>query len=505
MSAVLDGGFGGLFIRPGLNASRAAGRSLESRAAGACLFLMLMLTLCWGGPDILLHGNFPGSADVNGSSADLARQACFVLLLAATMVLAARADGARALLRVPTTFVPLLVWCWLSVGWAIDPSSAARRIGFTTIVILGIAYSVQLLSSRQVVRVLATAFAVVLAADWAAVALFPLAVHQPDELEPLLAGSWRGIHSHKNEAGAFCALCVILLLHETIRARSFLTGAALTAAAAVFLWFSQSKTSGGMVVVALLLGGAAHVAYHNPALRRVAAVCLLLCLLACAPYAGDVLAPLARMFDDPAALTGRVQIWPVLLAYASDHLLLGSGYGSFWAIGDDSPILAYGGWLGTINHSHNGYIEILVQTGAIGLGLALVWLVALPFRALFCARLGGDVSRSLICSVLAFGCLHDLLETSLLNRADPTWVVMVAMYCLLAKAVAAGEAPGRAPYRGSASTAASTAFTHSIHPYSAATSALARAAAARSSSGAAASRNSAASSAAPASPTRRPQ
>ena len=79
---------------------------------------------------------------------------------------------------------------------------------------------------------------------------------------------------------------------------------------------------------------------------------------------------LAEVFDDPASLTGRVQIWPVLLDYVSNHLWLGSGYGSFWAIGDASPIFEFdNSWLMTIDHSHNGYLETLVHTGVIGLAL----------------------------------------------------------------------------------------------------------------------------------------
>ncbi len=456
---------GGRFALAGPHASRAAPRSFESRAAAASLCMILLLAICWDGPTILLHGDFPGGPGANGDSSDVARQACFILLLGAIAVVTVRADGLRALLRVPATFLPLLAWCWLSVTWAIDPSASVRRNGFTTIVILAVVWSVQLLTHRQVVGVLLATFAGILLADWAAVATLPFAVHQPGEVESWLAGSWRGIHTHKNEAGAFSAVCLLLVLHEAVRVRSLLSGGLLAAAAAAFLYGSQSKTSEGMVFIALLAGGAAHVAYSNPGLRRVAAIGLLLGLLACAPYAGDLMAPLARMLDDPAALTGRSQIWPVLLRYASDHPLLGAGYGSFWAIGDDSPIFSYGvAWLGTINHSHNGYIDILVQTGAVGLGLSVVCLVALPLRALFRAPLAGGASRSLMCSIIVFGCLHDLLETSLLNRANATWVVMVVMYCLLAKAVAAARAPTWRPYPLSLRTAASSALTHSSQP-----------------------------------------
>ena len=58
----------------------------------------------------------------------------------------------------------------------------------------------------------------------------------------------------------------------------------------------------------------------------------------------------------------------VLIAYARDHLLFGAGYGSFWGIGDASPMLAYGDtWLANVYEAHDGYLDLLVniRTAAI--------------------------------------------------------------------------------------------------------------------------------------------
>jgi O-antigen ligase len=124
----------------------------------------------------------------------------------------------------------------------------------------------------------------------------------------------------------------------------------------------------------------------------------------------------------------------MLLAFAADHPFLGAGYGSFWGIGEHSPVFHYGsGWVTTIFLAHNGYLELLVQVGAIGLLIAIACLILHPFHVLFCKPLPAAVPRTLICSVLAFGCLRDLLESSLLDRANPTWLVMLAMYALLYK------------------------------------------------------------------------
>ena len=400
----------------------------------AVLFAIIILCYAWDAPGIVFYGNIGFSNTSVTAGGDVARQACFVLLFAAIAASGISAGGVDFLRSIPQLFWPILGWMWLSLAWAIDPSIAFRRLTFTTIVILSIAYAIEQMTYRQVIRLLLAALALILVLDWLAVALFPLAVHQTGELDPSLVGNWRGIHNHKNEAGAFCAIALILFAHEAHRVRSTMTGPALIALTSVFLYQTHSKTSGGFVFAALLIGAAAHLAYNNPALRRVAAFAAIFLALVVLVLVGNPLSPAAQLFDDPAALTGRVQIWPVLIQYAWDHVWLGAGYGSFWAIGDASPIYQYGsGWVTTVDHAHNGYIQVLIQTGVIGLAIVTGTLIVQPFRRLFLQELQRGTSRFLICAILAFGCLHDLLETSILDRATSTWVIMLIMYCLLAK------------------------------------------------------------------------
>ena len=429
----------------------AADRTSTAGVVPSCvLFTIIFLSYAWDAPGIVLYGDIGLSNTGVSSGGDFGRQLCFVLLFLTIMASGVRANGAHFLLSVPKTFLPILGWFWLSLIWAIDPSSAFRRLTFTTIIILSVAYAIDQMTYRQVLRLLLAALVSILVLDWLAVALFPLAVHQAGEQDQSLVGNWRGIHNHKNEAGAFCAIALIMFVHEARRVRSTLIGPILIVLTSAFLYETHSKTSGGFVFAALLIGVAAHIAYNNPALRRIAGFLAIgLCLITIAVI-GNPLSPAASVFDDPAALTGRVQIWPVLLQYASDHLWLGAGYGSFWAIGEASPIYQYAsGWVTTVDHAHNGYIQILIQTGAIGLAIVLATLIVQPFRQLFLQELPAHTSRFLVCAILAFGCLHDLLETSILDRGTSTWVIMLIMYCLLNKKPARVNAPfaAGAPFR----------------------------------------------------------
>ena len=409
------------------------------RVASAVLALVLTLSHLWYGPAVVLGSVGQGDAAAAGGG-DSLRQLAFVLLFVTTLAAVILTRRYRALLSVPAPLLPFLAWAWLSLFWAFEPSVALRRLVFTTLVILTIALVVRVLEARRTVETLFLCFAFIILADWTAVSSFPMAVHQAGEaysgleLDGGAVGAWRGLHQEKNQAGAFGALALLLFLQDAFRQRSRLAIPILALLSLVLLWFTQSKTSLGLAVPALLVGGVTHVGFHNPLLRRVACTLALVTTLLAALWWGDLAAVVARMLDDPSAFTGRSQIWAVMSAFAADHPWLGSGYGSFWDIGDGGPMPRYAsGWLALLYTAHSGYLDILVQTGTVGLVLTVLGVVVWPFVALLSRPLAPGVPRVLIASFLTFFVLHNILETSFFDRANPVWVVALVMYCLMFK------------------------------------------------------------------------
>ena len=395
-----------------------------------CLSLVIF-TAFIGFTPVVVFGDAGAEALMSGSG-DSVRQASFAGAFLLILVTALWVRGPGFLLQVPPALVALLLWCWASVLWAIDPSTSLRRVIFTTFVVLSVVYACRMLRYEAVLSVIQTWFAAILLADWAVMPFLPQAVHGPGEIDEALIGMWRGIHVHKNEAGAFCAIASLVFMHFTATARSFLLGPALTALALGFLYMTGSKTSGGFVFVAVGVACAVAYAYRNPGMRNTALLILPSALLIAYLAFETQIGSLLLKFEDPSTLTGRALIWPALLEYSAEHPLLGAGYGSFWAIGDESPIYENNeGWLTTITHAHNGYLDVLIQVGMIGLLIALVGLVARPTYILVARQLQAPVSRWLLCAVLVFCWLHNMLETSLLDRANIVWVTMLICYSLL--------------------------------------------------------------------------
>lgn len=402
--------------------------TLRDRLPGLCFSCLIFVAFIGFTP--IVTGEYSAEGTLNGTG-DSVRQAAFVLVFALVVATTLLTKGSQALLDVPIALAVLLLWCWASVTWAIEPAVSFRRVLFTTIVVLSVIYSVNMLSYQQVVSSLAAWFALIVLLDWMVISIVTQAIHQANEAESLLAGNWRGIHTHKNEAGALCAVAALLFGDLALKGSSFITAPILAALSLGFLAMTESKTSGGAVVAAALTGLFIDRGYRNPSLRNVmlaAGLCLSVLL---AIGFGDQAADLMAIFDDPGSLTGRVQIWPVLFRYASDHPLLGSGYGSFWAIGSASPVYEDGAeWLTTIAHAHNGYLDLLVQTGLVGLVMAVFALVVRPLYILTTQPLPPPRSRWLLASLMTFCMFHDLLESSLLDRSNIVWIIMLTAYSL---------------------------------------------------------------------------
>ncbi|HYF06305.1 MAG TPA: O-antigen ligase family protein [Acetobacteraceae bacterium] len=395
-----------------------------------CFSALIFLVFIGPWPPIL-SGDY-GGEEVAAGTGDAVRQASFVLLFALVASTVAFTRGARHLLDVPLPLAVLLFWAWLSLAWAVDPATSLRRVLLTSMVLLSVCWTVAMLGHERVLRQLGLWFAAILVLNWAVMPLVETAVHQHGELDEALVGNWRGIHDHKNAAGAFCAIAILTFLHLTARTRSWLLGPVLILMAAVFLVMTASKTSLGLVGVAILGGLAFEAGYRNPGLRNVALVLGGCAILLAAAFFGDRIPDVVAFFEDPGSLTGRVQIWPVLLEYAANNLLLGSGYGSFWAIGPASPLHEYAtGWVTTVTHGHNGYLDLLVQLGLVGLLLGLLVLVLLPVRALLSEPLHAPGARWLLGALFVFLWLHNLLETSFLDRANMMWVMFLTAYALL--------------------------------------------------------------------------
>jgi len=75
---------------------------------------------------------------------------------------------------------------------------------------------------------------------------------------------------------------------------------------------------------------------------------------------------------DPT-LTDRTQIWAFVL-HMHTNPLIGTGYESFW-LGSRLQLFWHTSGLGFINEAHNGFLELYLNLGLVGVGLMIGYLI----------------------------------------------------------------------------------------------------------------------------------
>ena len=187
---------------------------------------------------------------------------------------------------------------------------------------------------------------------------------------------YEGYLGGKNALGQFAAITLLLAVHEMLYpGRRRALGAIVFVIAIVLLFLSSSKTSLGLVLVAPLLAGLTLIVARSmrisPAIVLLSVPFVYIALSSMSLF--DMYRVSYLLFGD-ATFSARTVIWDFVLYEMGRRPLLGWGYQSFWLVGPDGPsIVDARGWVTIMPHAHNGYLDMILQMGYIGLGLLVIF------------------------------------------------------------------------------------------------------------------------------------
>lgn len=118
--------------------------------------------------------------------------------------------------------------------------------------------------------------------------------------------------------------------------------------------------------------------------------------------------------------TGRTEIWAELIPVVSNNPVLGVGYGGFWVHAIESQV----------NEAHNGYLDVMIELGLVGILLLFGFVVAMCHAAY--AKLPRDFwwSSFSLCFLLMV-LLHNTSESTFLKTSDFQWTLIVFLQMLL--------------------------------------------------------------------------
>lgn len=415
-------------------------------AFAECAFLLFLLLIFVGLKPFAIRdiSDLPLGQSGNGQG-DLWRQLAYLGCFSAIAIAAYLKSGSRLVHAVPPLLAILLGWCMVTSLWAPAPEVAMRRAGLETVIALSALLGVQTVGPERAVAILRALLGAVLVVNFASILLVHQAVHLPDEADKQLIGNWRGLYYHKNISGAVCGITALLFFFRALDSKRlwhwlFFAGACL------FTIMTHSKASLGLLPAALSAGVIFRVTRAKSLERWIVLVAgCAIGAFAVVPAVVDFHS-VERFLSDPTELTGRVAIWRAELGFIGDHLLLGSGFGSFADTGNLSPLYNYVAdkWVQGEAHGHNAYLQLCATIGGIGFVLALLSLLVLPLLAFRRVRPRDQrVSFAPLFAIFTFVVLHNFVESDFLEGDGPAWVAFLLMLGCLQAAPAAVLKPMR--------------------------------------------------------------
>lgn len=408
---------------------QAIDRGLLAPLAFVALLLLIFVGLDAFSPPPLVS-QFGGVKEA--SHTDILRQIAYVTVAGLVALAAIQRHGMGAVRAVPVTMGLLLAWCLASALWAGETDIVVRRAGLEIIIVVSLMLSVDTIGPERAFTLLRWVLAAVLLVNFASIPLIAAARHGAGEIDPALVGDWRGLYGHKNIAGAVCAITIILFLFTKTGWKNWI-GLAVAAAAAVFLFFTHSKSSAGFLPVALLAGLVYRLGWRDGLSRAILAVLATLFFVALTTFIALDIDALTRMLEDPREFTGRSAIWAAELRYIADHPLLGSGFGTFTDTKSQSPLHDYvsGSWVDAVSHGHNGYLQVFVTIGGIGFALMLVAVLVRPLQRFWALDWEKNAFRPMLFALFIFALLHNFMESDFLEGDGITWVTLLLVIAAL--------------------------------------------------------------------------
>lgn len=272
---------------------------------------------------------------------------------------------------------------------------------------------------------------------------------------------WQGITSNPNHLGMIAVLAIWSVMMWRLAQRGFFTAVLLLgtlALAGLNLKGADSQTSIlmaggtiGLTIALTLLGRLSSMArVMGMSALLIGASAVLIVIIAAVPDLLTMPGMLAAMGRDDT-LTGRTELWDLAFGLIQQKPLAGWGFDSL-ASALSTVQMAQGQF-------HNGYFDVMVRGGAIGLVLTVLLLLQAVWTGLRVYKRDWRLGTGSLVFLAAL-ILWNMTEATLVREANELWTVFVIMlagtrYWLLRHERAGMPRANAAPARLHAAAAAS--------------------------------------------------
>jgi exopolysaccharide production protein ExoQ len=235
-----------------------------------------------------------------------------------------------------------------------------------------------------------------------------------------------GVTDDKNLLGAICMLFAMVAVWcmieappmERARRRKFLIGYGSVIAVIIYLInLADSATA----TACLIEGGAVLLLASMPRISRRPVLIHLIVTTVLGVTAVNLFfgSSLLEMFGRNPTLTGRTELWSLCLTLVRNPLL-GAGYESFWL---GSRLETMWNYIWGVNQAHNGYLEIYLNLGWVGVVL-LVTVLITGYRNIIHAIRRREPTASLRLAFFVVACISNCTEAGF-KMMHPMWLALL--------------------------------------------------------------------------------
>jgi exopolysaccharide production protein ExoQ len=344
-----------------------------------------------------------------------------VILCSTLFVLSRRKQGLSFLIRENRSLILLLGYMLLSVFWSEIPGAAFKRwvkeFGAVAMAFLLATEA----SPREAVETLLRRTIYV---------LIPFSVLVIKYFQRLGAGyspwtgdiEWNGVALQKNALGRLCLISAFFLIWtwtkksrkgEIYRPKYQIYFEILLLMMTAWLLKGPSMWAASATAIGSLTAGLGAFAClrflkkwevrPRPGLFVVVLACIMGLGIITPLVQGATVGSFTSLLGRNSTLTGRTDLWVGLLPEAAQQPILGYGFSSFWTPTRHAAHI--------VGEAHNGYLEVLLGLGVVGLVFTLTFLLATLVKAAKALDSDFEWASLCICFIL-MASLHNFSESS---------------------------------------------------------------------------------------------
>lgn len=317
----------------------------------------------------------------------------------------------------------LLAWTFLSVFWSGVPTVTFRNVMALFGTSLFAFYVVNTLDIQEYLALLAISFFILNISSYLCIIFFPSI-----GIEPIGSGEWRGVFLYKNILALMADLSILIFSYLILVNKKgkwvWLIGLLSSIGLVI-----GSRSAGGIIisVFTILLIMTFYLTHKSPILFWILFFEVLI-VISIFSYSLPSVSQILDYFNKDATLTGRTLLWEFSINMGLRKPLLGYGYGGFWLGSEGPSALMPMEVLGNILSAHNGFIEIFLTLGGIGLFIFLfMCLTAIQRSALLLLKKQFEFKYSIYLMIIIFILAYNFTENTFLLRNNILWVIFSSM------------------------------------------------------------------------------